>query len=200
MEPFTGSLSGGIASATELSPTYRRAEVLLQRMDLEVERARDRTRPQMDLNVRVGVSGIGGSYADDVEVLGDADGRNWLGSVALGFPLGRNPDRERYRQRLLEKERDQVDLERLRLDIVRQVREQYRRVHINFRRAQISQLAERLAKQNVTEEEARLTLGVSTVRHVLDAQDDLAESRASRLGSIVEYNKALVEWRRLTAK
>ena len=59
-------------------------------------------------------------------------------------------------------------------------------------------MAERLAEQNVTEEEERLALGLSTVRQVLDAQDDLAESRSRRLQAIVDYNKALVEWRRLT--
>jgi outer membrane protein TolC len=194
---FDGDLDSGLALAIDSSPAYRRGQLRLQSTDLQVELARDRTRPQVDLIARVGVTGIGGSYADNVEVLSEAEGRSWRGGVTLGFPLGHNSDRERLYQRVLEKQRDEVDLERVRLDIVRQVREQHRRVGINHRRVEVSQLAERLAEQNVTEEEDRLTLGLSTVRQVLDAQDDLAESRR-RLQAIVGYNKALVEWRRLT--
>ena len=99
----------------------------------------------MDLTARLAVTGIGGSYGDNVEVLREGDGRSWQGGVTLGFPLGQNPDRQRFHQRVLEKQREEVDLERLRLDIVQQVREQHRRVGINHRRVEVSQLAERLA-------------------------------------------------------
>ena len=198
LAPFDGDLVSGLALAIDSSPAYSRAQLHLQSTDLQVELARDQTRPQVDLIARVGVTGIGGSYGDNVEVLSEGDGRSWRGGVTLGFPLGQNPGRQRFNQRVLEKQREEVDLERLRLDIVQQVRQQHRRVGINQRRVEVSQLAERLAEQNVTEEEERLALGLSTVRQVLDAQDDLAESRSRRLQAIVDYNKALVEWRRLT--
>jgi outer membrane protein TolC len=52
----------------------------------------------------------------------------------------------------------------------------------------------------VAEEEDRLTLGLSTVRQVLDAQDDLAEARAKRLRAVVDYSKALIDWEWLTGE
>ncbi|MBI2506299.1 MAG: TolC family protein, partial [Candidatus Latescibacteria bacterium] len=50
------------------------------------------------------------------------------------------------------------------------------------------------------EEEERLKLGLSTARQVLDAQDDLAQARATRLRAVVDYNQSLIEWQRLTGE
>ena len=114
------------------------------------------------------------------------------------MPLGDDPERHRYRRSRLARERGEVDLERLRLALVNQVREQYRMVRINARRARVADLAVDLSVQSLGEQEERLALGLATVREVLDAQDDLAEARARRLQAVVESRKALIEWRRLT--
>jgi outer membrane protein TolC len=195
-----GDLGSGVEAALASSPAYRKAEIQLQSLDLQADLARDNTRPEVNLTARVGLTGIGASYGDNAEVLRDAEGRSWVGGLSLELPLGRSADAERYRQRLLEKERGQVDLERMRLDIVQQVREQHRLVEINRRRSEVAGLSVRLAEQNVAEEEQRLALGLSTVRQVLDAQDELAEARVSRLRAIVDYNRALIEWGRLTGE
>lgn len=200
LDAFGGDLSAGVRAALESSPAYRRFEVQVQNLDLQAALARDMTRPEVNLNARLGLTGIGGTYGDNVDVLTEAEGRTWRGALTLEVPLGQDPDRERYRQRLLEKERGQIDLERLRLAIAQQVREQYRLVRINHRQSGVADLAVRLARQNVAEEEQRLALGMSTVREVLDAQDDLAEARVSRLRAIVDYNRARIEWTRLTGE
>jgi len=195
---FDSDLTTSVDRAVKVSPAYRSTEIQLRNLDLQVRLARDRARPDVDLTARLGVTGIGASYNDNVEVLGEAEGRSWRASLLLSLPLGTTPDDERLRLRLLEKQRAQLDLERLRLDIVRQVREQHRRVRVDRRRAEVARLAESLAAQNVGEQEERLALGLSAVRQVLDAQDDLAAARNSHLHARVDYNQALVEWGRLT--
>ena len=37
------------------------------------------------------------------------------------------------------------------------------------------------------------------MRQVLDAQDELARARLSQQQAVLSYNKALLEWQRLTA-
>lgn len=191
-------LATGIASGVAYDPQLRRQALQLDRLDLELDLARDASRPQVDLRARVGLSGIGASYADNTEVLGDLEGRSWNGGLQLRMPLGDDPERHRYRRSRLARERGEVDLERLRLALVNQVREQYRMVRINARRARVADLAVDLSVQSLGEQEERLALGLATVREVLDAQDDLAEARARRLQAVVESRKALIEWRRLT--
>lgn len=198
LQPFDSDLATSVDRAVKVSPAYRSTQIQLQSLDLQVRLARDRARPDVDLTARLGVTGIGGSYSDNAEVLGKADGRSWRGSLLLSLPFGTTPDDERLSERLLEKQRAEVDLERLRLDIVRQMREQHRRVNVDRRRAEVAQFAQSLAAQNVDEQEERLALGLSSVRQVLDAQDDLAAARNSHLRALVDYNQALVEWGRLT--
>ena len=196
--PFDDDLATGIDRALSLSSDYRRAEIALSTLDLQTAIARNNMRPSVALTARAGMSGIGGTYRDDLEVLLDAGGRSWQGGLSLDVPLGTSSEREYYLRRKLERKRAEIDVENLKLQIAGQVRRAFRQVHTDRRRVEVAMLAERLAERSVSEEEDRLGLGLSTVRQVLDAQDDLAAARASRLRALVDYNNSLIEWVRIT--
>lgn len=195
----TIDLRAGIERAVATDPDLQRGRLQVQSLELLAQQAQDLARPQVDLTVRAGVSGIGASYADNNEALVEADGRNWTGGLSLRIPLGTDPQVLRHRQRLLEQERGVLDLERRRLGLIQQVRQHYRQVMISRRRTEVSTLAVGLARQNVAEVEARQNLGLSSARSVLDAQDELAQTRAGQLQAVLEHRKALLEWRRLTS-
>jgi len=197
---FEADLESGIDTALTTSAAYQQAGLDLRNMDLQIALARDRTRPAVDLNARLGLAGIGGSYGDNLEILDDAQGRSWQGGLSLDIPLGQSADRARLQQRRLEKQRGEIDLENLRRQLVQQVRTQHRQVRISHRRTEVARAAVRLAARHVDEQEARLALGLSTVREVLDAQDDLASVRATFLQATVDYSKALIIWNRLTGE
>ena len=197
---FEEGLEGGIERALDLNSAYRSAQLALRSLDLQIDVARDRTRPSVALTASAGVSGIGAKYRDDLEVLGNAEGRSWQGGLSLDIPLGAHSEHEEYLRLGLERTRAEVELENLRRQIIQQVRGIFRQVHAGYRRVEIAMLAERLAGRNVTEEENRLALGLSTVRDVLDAQDDLAAARVSRLQALVDYTNSRVEWDRATGK
>jgi outer membrane protein len=196
--PFTGDLAAGIERGLELSTAYQRARLRLENLDLQIAVARDRTRPQVDLSARAGLTGIGADYSADMEGLAKADGRSWGGTVSLSVPLGQDTQKAQYRRSQLQKQRDQVDLQDLRLQIIQQARGQLREVQIGARRTEAARAAVRLARQNVQEQEARLSLGLSTVRQVLDAQDDLASARSRLLQAVVDYSSAVIRWEELT--
>jgi len=200
LSPFAGSVEQGLDGALALNTAFRQKEIDLRNTDLHISVARDDTRPAVDLTLRAGLGGLGSRFSDDWRGIGDADGRSWQGGVSLSVPVGASAARARLQGRLIEKEQAETEHERLRLALARDVRERHRDVNTAHRRAEVTLLAERLAEQNVSEEEERLLLGLSTVRQVLDAQDDLAESRARRLQAVVDYNKALIEWERMTGQ
>jgi len=129
-------LREGVARAVAADPELRRGELRIQSFDLLARQAQDLARPQVDLSGRLGISGIGANAADNGEALAGADGRSWHGGLSLRLPLGADPQAERYHQRLLEKEHTVIDLERLHLTVVQQVREQYRQVTISRQRTQ----------------------------------------------------------------
>ena len=200
LQSFTGDPETGLAKTLAFNPAYRRAELDLKNADLQIALAHDQTRPTLNLNTQVGLSGTGATYSDDMSGIKGADGRSWVGAVSLDFPLGQTSAKERVQQRLIEKQQRQLSLEQLRLQLAQQVRNQHRQVETSRQREQAAGWTERLAEQSLTELEERLNLGLSTVRQVLDAQDDLSQARLSRLQAVVDYNKALIEWRRLTGE
>jgi outer membrane protein TolC len=200
LNPFAGDLAQGMAQALSRDPDYLQTHLELKNLDLQLALAQDQTRPAVKLSATAGLSGLGGSYGDDLEVLKGLDARSWRGSLALEMPLGQSPADQSLTKRRLEKERRAVDLEHQRQQLEQQVRQRFRQVGIDRRRAEVAQLAEELAGRNVAEEEERLKLGLSTARQVLDAQDDLAQARASRLQALVDYNQSLIEWQRLTGE
>lgn len=200
LTPFAGDPETGLARALVVNPSYRRAAMDLKNMDLQIALARDQMRPAVSLNTQVGLSGIGASYRDDLEVVKDAEGRSWQGGLSLDFPLGRTGSQERLQQRLIEKEQRRLSLEQLRLQLAQQVRNQHLQVELSRQREEAARWTERLSEQNLGEQEERQQLGLSTVRQVLDAQDDLAQARQGRLQALVDYNKALIEWKRLTGE
>lgn len=200
LHPFAGDLAQGLTQALNRDPEYRQLQLELKNLELQLVLARDQTRPSVNLNASAGLSGLGGSYGDDLEVLKDLDARSWQGSLTLAVPLGKSPADQHLGQRRLEKERRDVDLENQRQFLEQQVRQRFRQLGIDRRRAEVALLAEGLAGRNVAEEEERLKLGLSTARQVLDAQDDLAQARASQLRAVVDYNQSLIEWQRLTGE
>ena len=200
VHPFDAELDEGLEKALVVSAEYQQTLLLLQTLDLQIALAYDQTRPSVDLTARAGLTGIGADYADNVEGLGKADGRSWAGSVNLAVPLGKTSEDARYQQRVLEKKRRAVDHDDLRLRIARQVRDRHRQARISLQRTEAARASVRLAAQHVDDQEARLSLGLSTVRQVLDAQDDLASTRASLLQAIVDYSNALILWNQLTGE
>ena len=194
--PFAGDPERGLALARH--PAYRQAQLQQQSLQLQLELARDQTRPALSLTARAGLSGIDSTYQDNLT--GIQDNRAWQGGVNLVFPLGQTPAQARLQQRQLEYQQSQLDLEQLRLQLAEQVRNQHRQVGLSRQREEAAGWTERLAEQSVREEEERLKLGLSTVRQVLDAQDDLAQAHLNRLQALLDYTKALIEWHRLTGE
>ena len=198
--PFEDDLDLGLQRTLKQNADYRKSAITLRSRSLLVDQARDRARPEVNLTLRAGLSGIGANYSDDIRGLSDLEGRSWQGGFTLDIPLGAHAERERYHRRLSEFEQEKLNRNYQREKLVQQVKEDFRQVQTDRKRAEVARMAEELAERHVREEEDRLALGVSTVREVLDAQDDLAAARASKIKAIVDFNKSVVKWTHLTGQ
>jgi outer membrane protein TolC len=196
--PFGEKLELGIQRAMENNAAFKRTRVRLNTHELLVKQAKDQTLPEINLNLRAGLSGIGSNYSDELKGLGDGDGRSWLGGFSIDLPLGTSVNRSRYQQQLMAAEQAQLRQEYQRMQLIESVRERFRQVRTNRRRSDVVQLAEKLAARNVKEEEERLAMGLSTVRNVLDAQDDLAEEQANLLGARIDHRLSIIAYDRIT--
>ncbi len=196
--PFDATVEAGIERALAGSTDYQQALLGARRLDLQLALAHDQTRPKVDLNATVGITGVGGNAGDNLQELGQADSRSWRGGLSLSMPLGDDPSQAALAQRQLEKQRSAIQLDELRLQLSQQVRDQHRQIGIAARRIEVAQAAVGLAERSVDDQEARLALGLATVKEVLDAQDDLASARVSLLRAMVDHRQALLQWEQLT--
>lgn len=196
--PFDATVAAGIERALAGSTEYQQALLTARRLDLQLALAQDQTRPKVDLNATVGITGVGGSAGDNLQELGQADARSWRGGISLSMPLGDDPSLAALAQRQLEKQRSAIQLDELRLQLSQQVRDQHRQIGIASRRIEVARAAAGLAERSVADQEARLALGLATVKEVLDAQDDLASARVSLLRAMVDHRQALLQWEQLT--
>ena len=194
----TPDLQAGIKRALQISPEFKRAALEQKDLDLLLAVAADQARPALDLHTRVGLNGIGSSSGDDFDLLRQGEGRSLQIGVTFTLPLGQSAQRARLQQRHLEKERADIDIEALRRQLSRQVRDQHRQVQTSLRSSEVALLTTKLAARRVQEQEERLDLGLATVRQVLDAQDELAAARLSHQQAVLDYTNALLEWQRLT--
>ncbi len=201
MVPFIGEAEVGVERATARDAACRQAEIAVRNASLQLALLRDQARPSVSLTAQASLSGIGGSYGDDLQTLRQAEARNWQGSLGLNLPLSGNPVAQaRVREQELANQQRQLQLEQARLQVAAKVRSQHRQVGINRQAEEAAAWTEQQAEQNVQEQEERLGLGLSTVRQVLDAQDALAQSKLARQQAAAAYNNALLEWHRLTGE
>lgn len=101
---FAGDLEEGVARALSRDPGYLQGQLALKNLDLQLALAQDQARPSVNLSATAGLSGLGGSYGDDLEVLRDLDARFWQGRPSLEVPLGQSPADQSLAKRRLEKE------------------------------------------------------------------------------------------------
>ncbi len=192
------TLEQGLHNALRTSPEFKSAALQQKDLDLQIEWATDQARPALDLHTRIGLNGIGASSSDDLDLLRQGEGRSLQVGLTFALPLGASTERAQLSQHQLQKERSAIDMEALRRQLSRQVRDQHRQVQTSIQASTVAESATHLAQRRVLEEEERLVLGLTTVRQVLDAQDELAEAHLSYQRAILAYNKALLEWQRLT--
>lgn len=193
-------LAAGLRDARRISDRCAEAAARAHIWRLEAARARDASKPAVDLALAAELKGLGSAVGDPWHGLGDGEGRSWNGGLSFVIPLGGSVEQAQLARTLRERSQAELDLVDAARDLDLQVREQHRRLGSSAQRAAAARLAETLADQNVAEAEERLSLGLMTARDVLAIQDDLARAQMRRLEAEVGCEKASAEWERLTGR
>jgi outer membrane protein TolC len=183
--------------------------------DIEIEAARDRLKPQLDLVGSYTTRGLAGSRHDDVlefpfvptvlppEVEGGPGNslENLLRQrfpdatvgVALTIPIGQRAAKADVAS--AESGRRQVLLlqDRLRLQIVQEVRNAIAAVESAAARVETARATREAAEVQLQAEQDRYAAGVTTPFFVLTRQNDLTAARAAEIAAASAYRGALAE-------
>jgi outer membrane protein TolC len=166
--------------------------------DLNIELARDATRPDLDLSYRYTTrseaGGVGGAFED---LAGDGSDDHLVGLSAT-IPLGNRAARARLQRARLAKIQDQAQRSRLRQTIRQEVYEAVSDLERNWRRILASEQGVVAAQRDYRVKQSQFQLGARTSTDVLYSATQLADAQLGQIRAFSDYEIAQVNLARAT--
>jgi outer membrane protein len=166
--------------------------------DLNIELARDATRPDLALSYRYTTQAearsVGGAFGD---LAGDSSDNHVIGLSAT-IPLGNRAARAHLQRAHLTKIQDQAQRDRLRQAIRQSVYEAVSELERNWRRILAAEQGVVAAYRDYRVEQSQFQLGVRTSTDVLLSARGLADAQLSQIRAFADYEIAQVNLARAT--
>jgi len=177
--------------AKQSQPDYLSAQAGVEQSKLDLEVAKDGTKPTLSVGGAVGLNGNRSNAGDAISDTAASRSSNWQVDVALTYPWGQVGDRARYRQSLATLNQQQTRLRQLEQTIEVQVRSAVRAVATNIESVKISAQARQLSEKQYELEKAKFDAGLSTSYLVLQSQNDLENAKVNELQSEVSLRTSI---------
>jgi len=208
IEPFLPDLNTSIETALDKRPAILRQELEMQRLQHNVNVAKNRALPRLDLTGSYAFGGVSGtSTIEDPETgepitirdnLGDAaqqvfnfDFPAWTAGVTFSVPIGNHQAKELLVRTRWERDRTGTELAALKQQITREVRFAVRSLQDGAAAIDAAVAARHLAERNLEAEQTKFANGLSTNFQVSEIQDAAATAQFSEIRARVNYRKAL---------
>ena len=194
----------------ELSAAGRRVGV----DELNARVARDQMTPRLDLSLEAGSSGLGGNQLPVVLPVGGTtalvtgglgDSLNQLFgfsspyygfSLTLGIPVRSSAAQASLTDALVNRVRDRYSQRQIEQQVILDVETANRQLDLAQASMEAAKTSRDLSQQNVDAEQMKYQLGTVTAFELLTAQSQLATVEASLVNAYVDYQKAVVAYRR----
>lgn len=184
--------------------------------NLNLELSRNNTKTALDINASYSAEGTAGTQFEFGQgfpppvvsqtrrsfgsALGDTFGGaypTWSLGVSVTYPIGTTAARAAYAQAQIQRQQQEIGIRQLEVIIVAQVRDAVRQVQNTFERVQAAQAAREASQRQLTAEERRNSVGLSTTLDLQIRQRDLASARTVELQAMIDYNRALIQLERV---
>ncbi len=152
--------------------------------------------PELNAIAEYGLNGLDDGSRDAFDEVSDAEYEDYFVGLEFRYPLGNRTARANYRRSKRQMERTRLNIDRIELAVITQVRSASRAIRTAQESIEASESQVRAAQETLNSERKRLEVGASTTFNVLDFQEDLARARVNSLQARVNYQKGLVELER----
>ena len=201
------TIDEAIKKALSQRPDYLAKKRELENQDILVKYRENQIYPSVDLVGSLGLNGLSGEgtgkYQGDYgSALSDTlsgDYYNWEVGIKLSYPLGNRSAKSQLTASRLEKAQLLLSIKNLEKDIIVEARQAIRQIKTDAKRLQASEVAEKLAKEQLKAEEKKFKVGLSTSFNVLEFQEGLAEKQRNELKAIIDFNKSKIRLRQTLA-
>ncbi len=207
IEPILPNLDESIGTALVKRPAILRQELEMQRLQHNVDVAKNRALPRLDLTGSYAFGGLSGTSTiegpdgEPITIrdgLGDAaqqvfnfDFPAWTVGLTYSVPIGNHQAKELLARTRWERDRTGAQLEALKQQITREVRFAVRSLEDGAAAIDAAVASRRLAERNLEAEQTKFDNGLSTNFQVAEIQDAAATAQFSEIRARVNYRKAL---------
>ncbi|HYR85199.1 MAG TPA: TolC family protein [Terriglobia bacterium] len=207
------ALEDAVRIALENRPEIRQAMLDRDNKDIDIQYRKNQKLPVFDVTASYVQNGTGGVQTVRGNVLGASQVLNVIpGGIAnalqqlfgygyTGYNVGFSvtiPLNNKAADADLSRALNDRQISQNRLDVVIQqvaldVRNALTQVQMNRSRIDTTEAALKLARQKLDAEQQKFELGTSTLRFVLEEQQNVAQAETNELQTVVNFNKSLVD-------
>lgn len=148
--------------------------------------------PQLDVSFSYGFNGLGNSFSNSNDLLNEWHEPRWSAGFNYKMPLGGfNSEKAEERIMFKRKEQQEISLDKLRTNILIEVRDAIDRLLIAEKLHAMAEISSRTADKALKIEEQRYSRGRTSIFTVLDIQKKLFSAQTRELSSLIDLYKAL---------
>ena len=201
------SIRGALDERTDLARSRRQLDI----NTVNLSAMRNNTLPSVDLVGSYQLQGQGGTQfvrselggsvntqipggiGDAFDQLVDASFPAWTVQLNVSYPVGRSAADAAYARARVQVQQVQAQLRQLELQVAAEVTNATLQIRGIQRQIEAAIAARELAEEQLTAEQSKFEVGMSTNFFVVQAQRDLATAQDNELRAILDRQKALVE-------
>ncbi len=205
------NLDQAFATAIQRRPDLESTRIGLKNSEINLDFAKNQQLPGLNLSASYWSPGVSGTqliYDRDNpwgppigEIPGGREGafedvfgfayRNWSVRLTLDFPLNSIVSRASLAQARVDLQQATLRLKQQEQNIYLEIKQAVRAVDTNYRRVEAYKVARELRQRQLSAEEEKLKVGLTTPYFVLQYQRDLATAQTTELQAIIDYNLSL---------
>lgn len=181
-------------------PEIREQRTALKSRELEMQVARNRTLPDLNLNASAALTGLDRRYNRDLEKIGSTDYPVWGVGLQFSYPLGNNAADNEYIKSKLRLEQARTQVKSLEANVENDVKAALRGVESGYKQIDVTDRGRAFAEERLRSFIKKNEVGLATTKDVLDVENDLATAKSNQIKALVGYSDAITELWRVTGE
>ncbi len=196
----TPDVQTGLASALATNPDYLGKIAEKEAEDVRAAFMKNQKLPQLNLRAHYGYNGLGTDLNRSVDDIQNRDFAAWGIGLEFKMPLGNREAKNRYAAALARQKRAEDTLSDVRMQLSNAVDNAVEKV-ISTRAALASYYRAIALNQEVLNSRlVDLKEGKADIRRVLEADDDLNQSKMNAVSGLIQHRQALLEYELATGE
>lgn len=179
------------ATALAQRPDYLAAQLRLKTLQEQERIAAQNLLPQLQLQSSAGLEALDDQYGSALSQLFSMNTYYWSAGLNFEIPVVGNTYVAQHKQRVLARQQQEQQLEFLRQQIRREIRQAIRNVELVGQQVEATRQAKALAEEQLKAQTEKLNLGLTTNFQVLQFQQDFENASLAEVNATLAYIQAL---------